>query len=91
MLSLLDRIDRPKEAEEAYKRALEINPLSGNAHTNYGHLCRLQSRWSEALQHYRDALVAQPDNPTLLYHAGEACKELHNETVSSVVISIGCL
>lgn len=63
-------IGRAKEAEECYKRALSIKPDHITANINMGHLCRLQERWEEALEHYDRAKERRPHSPVMHYYAG---------------------
>lgn len=64
--------DRPKEAEQCYRTALKIKPDHVTANTNMGHLCRIQGRWKEAVEHYTTASHRRPNNPILHYHIGNA-------------------
>ena len=51
---------RLKEAADAFKRALEINPLAAEAHLNLGLALEQQGLDGEAMQHYRAALESRP-------------------------------
>lgn len=68
--------DRPKEAEDCYRRALSIKEDHINANTNMGHLCRIQERWEEAVIHYSTVLRRRPKNPLLHYYLGFVYEQL---------------
>ena len=69
-------LERPEEAEEAYRTALKHKPASADASTNYGHLCRIQERWKEADTLYRIALKKRPHDPGLNYNLGLVNEEM---------------
>jgi tetratricopeptide (TPR) repeat protein len=53
---------RYAEAVEHYRRALEINPDSAEAHYNLGNALALQGKYAEAIKHFRKALQIRPDD-----------------------------
>lgn len=71
--------DRPKEAESCYRRALSIKEDHINANTNMAHLCRLQGRWKEAVNHYSTALRRRPKNPLLHYYLGFVYEQMSSD------------
>lgn len=59
--SLLDAMDRPADALEAYQKAVRAQPASALILTNQGNLLRRQGRLTDARLSYEDALRVQPD------------------------------
>ena len=57
-------------AEKEYKRALELNPNSADAHWGYGHLLSNLGRHSEALGEIRRALEIEPLSPIIATSEG---------------------
>jgi tetratricopeptide (TPR) repeat protein len=52
---------RFQEAEEAFRRATQIDPSYAEAHNNLGYLLERQGKLPEALAEYRKALESKPD------------------------------
>jgi tetratricopeptide (TPR) repeat protein len=73
-------MDRPIEAEKAYRKALEINPLFEHAWFDLAHLLHIESRPQEAEKAYLRTLAIDPKwgiahhNLARLYHT-----ELHRK------------
>ncbi len=59
----LVREERFQEAEEAFRRVLEIRPGNARDHANLGGALARQGRLDEALAAYREALRVDPDDP----------------------------
>lgn len=53
----------PDEVIEAYKKAIELDPLAAGAMVNLGTLYFNARKWREAEEYYMDALEADPDYP----------------------------
>jgi Tfp pilus assembly protein PilF len=53
---------RPQQAEEGFKRALQINPANLNACNQYGIWLRSQARFAEAETIYQQALTHNPNS-----------------------------
>jgi tetratricopeptide (TPR) repeat protein len=52
---------RYQEAEEAFRRAIKIDPSYAEAHNNLGYLLERQRKLPEAVAEYRQALKSKPD------------------------------
>jgi tetratricopeptide (TPR) repeat protein len=63
------------EAEEAYKKALALDPTLSNALTNLGNLEYRRDQLERAEQYYRRALECDPAQPEALYNLGFLCFE----------------
>ncbi len=61
---------KEKEAEHAYRQALEIAPDMTSAHYNMGLLLLQKSALKAALGHFRTVLEAEPDNAWAHYQVG---------------------
>ncbi|MEM7434664.1 MAG: tetratricopeptide repeat protein [Myxococcota bacterium] len=59
-----------ERAEEAYQKALSLDPMLSNALTNLGNLNYRRDRLDEAEQYYRRALSLDPEQPEALYNLG---------------------
>jgi len=57
-----------EEAIKAFKRAIELDPLSGHAHDNLASVYSEQGEYLLALGEYVEALRLEPDNPTAHYN-----------------------
>lgn len=62
----------PAQAQEAYRRALTLEPLHAAAHLNLGRLRHEAGDAAAAETHYRKALEAGSDNGTALFNLGVA-------------------
>jgi protein O-mannosyl-transferase len=54
------------EAEQAFRRAVALNPFDSRAQFRLGALCAASGRRSEALRHYQAGLATDPHNPQAL-------------------------
>jgi len=63
------------EAEQAYKKALSLDPTLSNALTNLGNLEYRRQRLEAAERYYRQALESDPEQPEALYNLGFLCFE----------------
>lgn len=57
-------------AEQAYLRALALEPMHGAARANLGYLKEQQGALDEAEFHYRHAIALMPDHPQLYLNLG---------------------
>ncbi|MEM9731501.1 MAG: tetratricopeptide repeat protein [Myxococcota bacterium] len=57
-------------AEEAYRKALSLDPTLSNALTNLGNLNYRRDRLDDAEEFYRRALECDPEQPEALYNLG---------------------
>lgn len=69
-------ITDPKEARDAYRRAMELDPLHADAHVNLGRLLHEEGAPEAAAAHYGIALEAHPDHATAAYDLGVALEDL---------------
>lgn len=56
------------EAEEAYRRVIELDPTRSEAYFNLGNMVRLQGRFEAAEELYRLAALIDPRNASALYN-----------------------
>lgn len=59
-----------EQAEEAYQKALSLDPTLSNALTNLGNLNYRRDQLDEAEYYYRRALECDPEQPEALYNLG---------------------
>lgn len=69
-------ITAPEEARDAYRRAVELDPLHADAHTNLGRLLHEQGAIVAAEAHYRVALDCDPGHPIAAFNLGVALEDL---------------
>lgn len=62
-----------EQAEEAYQRALGLDPANAPAHNNLGNLYREQGRNADAEREYRQALALLPRYPEALNNLAALC------------------
>lgn len=58
---LLMNANRPQEAAQAFRRAIEIKPSYADAHNNLGYLLEREGNLDAAADEYRKAIEAKPD------------------------------
>ncbi len=75
-LGLELEISSPDEARDAYRRALELDPLHLDARINLGRLLQEAERHEEAATHYRAILEGHPDHATAWFNLGVALEDL---------------
>jgi len=75
-LGLELEVAAPREARDAYRRALELDAHHADAHVNLGRLLHEQGLVAEAERHYRAALGENPDHATASYNLGIAFEDL---------------
>jgi len=66
----------PEHAQEAYRRALDLDPQHFETRVNLGRLLHAQGRFNAAEAHYRLALSVRPGSPTALFHLGICLENL---------------
>jgi tetratricopeptide (TPR) repeat protein len=66
----------PGEAEEAYRRAVSLDPEYADAHVNLGRLFHEKGNAAAAEEHYRRAVAARPDDATAAFDLGVALEDL---------------
>lgn len=66
----------PSAAEDAYRRALRLDPAIADAHVNLGRLRHEAGDPAEAETHYREALQLRPDDATAAFNLGVALEDL---------------
>jgi tetratricopeptide (TPR) repeat protein len=66
---------RPEEAREAYRRAVELDPVHADAHTNLGRLLHEAGEVAAAEAHYRQALLARPHDVTAWFNLAVALED----------------
>jgi tetratricopeptide (TPR) repeat protein len=65
----------PERANEAYERALELNPGLADAHVNLGRLLHMAGEPGRAEFQYREAARLEPDDPTPHFNLGVLLEE----------------
>jgi len=66
----LKRLERLREAEEAWKTALSHDPLDFHAHGNLGEQYARREEAQLAIFHFREAVRLRPEHPELLLNLG---------------------
>lgn len=75
-LGLELEISSLEEARDAYRRALELDPIHLDARLNLGRLLQEGGRAEEAATHYRAILDGHPDHATAWFNLGVALEDL---------------
>ena len=63
-------------AEDAYRRAIDLDPGHTDAHVNLGRMLHEQRAPAAAEKHYRAALEADPEHDTAAFNLGVALEDL---------------
>ncbi|MDQ5857037.1 MAG: tetratricopeptide repeat protein [Acidobacteriota bacterium] len=66
-------------AEDAYRRAITLDPTFADAHVNVGRLRHEAGDAAGAEFHYRQALAARPDDATAAFDLGVALEDLRRD------------
>jgi len=66
----------PAEAADAYRRALELDPVHAGAHVNLGRLLHEAGELQAAAQHYARALATHPEDATAAFNHGVVLEDL---------------
>jgi tetratricopeptide (TPR) repeat protein len=66
----------PEQARDAYRRALEFEPLHADAHLNLGRILHEMQDVEAAKDHYRLALEGRPRDATAAFNLGVAYQDL---------------
>lgn len=66
----------PKDAKDAYERAIQADPTHADAHVNLGRMMHEEGAPAAAERHYRDALQADPNHETAAFNLGVALEDL---------------
>jgi tetratricopeptide (TPR) repeat protein len=69
-------VSQPLRAREAYRRAVEMNPLHPDAHINLGRMLHVARDAAGAERHYRAALEARPRDATAAFNLGTALEDM---------------
>lgn len=81
----------PKEARDAYRRALELDPASADARVNLGRLLHEAGELGAAEAHYRLALEVKSDDATAAFNLGVVLEdqERFDEAIHAYEVAIG--
>jgi len=80
-LARLDQLaNRPEDAERRFRKALEIAPNSPEVHDAVGQFYADYQRWPEAVEQFRLAANAQPNEAIYRYHLAVALTKSGNPT-----------
>lgn len=79
-----DRLEEtdPVAAEEAYRRAIAIDPTFAEAHVNLGRLLHAAGAVHDALECYERALALDPWDATTVFNIGVAHDDLRNDSAA---------
>lgn len=69
-------VSAPEEAQEAYEKAVSLDPTHIDAHVNLGRLLHENGEPAAAEVHYRAALKADPQHPVAMFNLGVALDDL---------------
>jgi tetratricopeptide (TPR) repeat protein len=78
------------EAEQAFRRALEINPNYAEAHNNLGAICEQQGRLDDAANEFRQAIANRPDYPLARFHLGRILvnNQKYDEAIHQFIMAL---
>lgn len=63
-------------AEYVYRKSLDLNPRFVDARRNLGAVLAMKRKFPEAIEQWKEGLLYEPDNPTLLQYIGSAYKDM---------------
>jgi tetratricopeptide (TPR) repeat protein len=69
-------IGSPRDARDAYRRAIELDPAHTDAHVNLGRLLHEENALNAAEAHYRIALEGDPHHPIAAFNLGVVLEDL---------------
>jgi tetratricopeptide (TPR) repeat protein len=69
---IMRALNKPEEALESYKQALQIDPQNPALHNELGEAYQEQSKLDESIKAFRQALQIEPENALYHYNAGVA-------------------
>ena len=70
----------PRQAQDAYQRALALDPSHAGARVNLGRLLHEEGHALAAAHQYRLALASRPDDPVAAFNLGVALEDLGRVT-----------
>ncbi len=76
--SILRNLGKPKEAENLYRQAIELNPNFADAHSNLGNILRDLGNLNEAKKSYQKAIELNPSFTNAHYNLGNIFRDLGN-------------
>ncbi|KRX87392.1 Transmembrane and TPR repeat-containing protein 2 [Trichinella pseudospiralis] len=76
--------DNTTEAERLYKQAVEIEPMSSSAHSNYGAILHVNGKYKNAKEEYLLALQLKPDDTILIRETPNVEILTHKDTWPNV-------
>ena len=74
--NILRNLNKSKEAENLYRKAIEIKPNYANVHSNLGNILKDLGKLKEAELSYRKAIEIKPDFAEAHYNLGNTLKDL---------------
>jgi tetratricopeptide (TPR) repeat protein len=85
--SLLLRMNKAKDAEEALRESLRYDPMLAQAHYHLGRALEKQGRESEAIDEYRSAVSDDPALPDACYSLAILLRKLHREPEANAMFA----
>jgi tetratricopeptide (TPR) repeat protein len=85
--SLLLRMNKAKDAEEALRESLRYDPKLAQAHYHLGHALEKQGRETEALDEYRSAVSDDPALPDACYSLAILLRKLHRDPEANAMFA----
>jgi len=76
----LELVEDHQEAQQAYRKALQLDEKHADAHVNLGRLLHMAGAMKEAEQHYRKALDSMPQHATAAYNLGLVLEALQRRS-----------
>ena len=73
-------LNAPRQAQDAYQRALELDPSHAGSRVNLGRLLHESGHPLAAANHYLLALTARPSDPIAAFNLGVALEDLGRVT-----------
>ena len=73
-------VNAPRQAQDAYQRALELDPSHAGARVNLGRLLHEDGHPLAAADHYLLALTTRPNDPIAAFNLGVALEDLGRVT-----------
>jgi tetratricopeptide (TPR) repeat protein len=84
--AVLDGANQYPLAKEEYLKALDLNPHGFDLHLRIAEVVMREKSFEEAMPHYEQALVDDPENPVALLGLARCQQSLHSTDVAKVTL-----